>query len=399
MHDPEDRSQESEVGRHATKADQGGSCACGRGQTVLKPLVAAQEHQRVPRSILCLDIGSGTQDALLHIPGEEQENCPKFVLPSPARVVAKRIETLTAAGRAVWLYGDNMGGGFYWAMRRHLDQGLPVAAHPEAAFSLGDNPDKIRSMGVELTADCPEGYTPLYLCDFDPGFWRTFLAGAGLDYPDLILAAAQDHGFHPQESNRVGRFRLWRDFLLQAKGKPEALVFAHPPEQLTRLRTLTSRIGSGLVADTGAAAVLGALYDSEVRQRQRQEGVCVVNVGNSHVLGFLLFQDQILGVYEQHSNGRHPEEVLADLTLFRQGRLSHEQVMGQHGHGCLTLDLPAEAQGFAPTYVLGPRRALLKDSGATFLAPGGDMMLAGCFGLLQGWKYFRENAGKKVRTN
>jgi len=110
-------------------------------------------------------------------------------------------------------------------------------------------------------------------------------------------------------------------------------------------------------------------------------------VGNSHVLGFLLFQDQVLGVYEQHSQGRDPKEILADLDLFRRGELTNEQVMDQHGHGCLTMDLPAEAKDFVPTYVLGPRRALLKDSEAVFLAPGGDMMLAGCFGLLQGWKY------------
>lgn len=368
----------------------------GRGQSAMKPLVAVQKHQDNPRSILCLDIGSGTQDVLLHLPGEQQENCPKFILPSPARVIAGRIAALTKAKRAIWLYGENMGGGFYFALRRHLDQGLPAAAHPEAAFALGDNPDKVRSMGVELSMDCPAGYTPLHLCDFDPGFWRTFLAAAGLDYPDMVLAAAQDHGFHPQESNRVGRFRLWRDFLLQAQGKPEALVFINPPKQLTRLQTLKSCIGAGLVADTGAAAVLGALYEPEVRHRQRREGVCVVNMGNSHVLGFLLFQNQVLGVYEQHSQGRTPRDILADLALFRRGELRHEQVMEQFGHGCLTLDLPAEAKGFAPTYVLGPRRALLADTGATFLAPGGDMMLAGCFGLLQGWHYFQEQAASRI---
>lgn len=210
----------------------------------------------------------------------------------------------------------------------------------------------------------------------------------------MILAAVQDHGFHPQESNRTGRFRLWRDFLLKAQGRPEALVYADPPRQLTRLRTLKSRIGAGLVADTGAAAVLGALFEAEVRERNRQEGICVVNVGNSHVLGFLLFRDRILGVYEQHSQGRSREDILADLALFRQGRLSHEQVMDQYGHGCLTLDLPPQARDFAPTYVLGPKRTLLARSDATFLAPGGDMMLAGCFGLLMGWEYFSQNDRK-----
>ena len=33
--------------------------------------------------ILSLDIGSGTQDVLLALPGERAENWPRFVLPSP----------------------------------------------------------------------------------------------------------------------------------------------------------------------------------------------------------------------------------------------------------------------------------------------------------------------------
>ena len=62
--------------------------------------------------ILSLDIGSGTQDVLLALPGERAENWPRFVLPSPALGIADRIRRHTAAGRPVWLYGHNMGGGF-----------------------------------------------------------------------------------------------------------------------------------------------------------------------------------------------------------------------------------------------------------------------------------------------
>ena len=41
--------------------------------------------------ILSLDIGSGTQDVLLALPGERAENWPRFVLPSPALGIADRI--------------------------------------------------------------------------------------------------------------------------------------------------------------------------------------------------------------------------------------------------------------------------------------------------------------------
>ena len=58
--------------------------------------------------ILSLDIGSGTQDVLLALPGERAENWPRFVLPSPALGIADRIRRHTAAGhnsdglRRVW---------------------------------------------------------------------------------------------------------------------------------------------------------------------------------------------------------------------------------------------------------------------------------------------------------
>ena len=54
-----------------------------------------QKFLRGTGPVLCVDIGSGTQDALLARPGLECENWPRFVLPAPARLVAQRIRELT----------------------------------------------------------------------------------------------------------------------------------------------------------------------------------------------------------------------------------------------------------------------------------------------------------------
>lgn len=43
-----------------------------------------QKFLRNAGPVLCVDIGSGTQDALLARPGLEGENWPRFVLPAPA---------------------------------------------------------------------------------------------------------------------------------------------------------------------------------------------------------------------------------------------------------------------------------------------------------------------------
>ncbi|MFP4167810.1 MAG: DUF1786 domain-containing protein [Desulfonatronovibrionaceae bacterium] len=340
------------------------------------------------RSILCLDIGSGTQDVLYYQPRTALENCPKFILPSPAVAVSKEIEGHTRKGNNIFLFGQNMGGGFSGALRAHLEAGLRVVATSRAALALSDDPDRVTGLGVQISDNCPPGFVPVYLADFDPGFWRSWLAAAGLEYPELILACAQDHGYHPRESNRRGRFELWERFLTASRGEMSELLFAAPPVEMTRLKALAESIGAGLVADSGSAAALGALFDPAVEGRVLKEGGCIVNIGNSHTVAFLVYADRVWGVYEQHTGILTPEKLRTDLDLFRKGRLKNEEVFFERGHGCYTADLPQAAAGFAHTFVLGPKRDLLQGSDIRYPCPGGDMMLAGCFGLLKG--YFKQ---------
>ncbi len=331
---------------------------------------------------LCLDIGSGTQDVFYSNPDLEPENCPKFVLPAPARLVAARLAELTAAGRPVYLCGRNMGGGFFKAVKAHLKAGLPLAAHPDAAWALTDDPDRLRAtLGVAIADRRPDGYAPLPLADYEPGFWKAFLAAASLPEPELVLACAQDHGLHPSRSSREGRFRLWEKFLCEADGRPEALVYETPPLELTRLAVLQQSIGGGPVADSAAAAVLGLLTDPAIKARCAETGVMLVNIGNSHTVAALVYRERIYGIYEHHTGMLPPEEVWADLERFRRGALTNAEVFDKGGHGCLTLALPPQAGIFPYTSVIGPRRALLSGFDVDFPSPGGDMMLTACFGL------------------
>lgn len=331
--------------------------------------------------VLCLDIGSGTQDALLARPGLEHENWPRFVLPSPARMVAQRIRELTLLRRGLWLHGGNMGGGFSQALREHMAAGLPAAATPDAARAIHDNEAVVRGMGVELRADCPPKSIPVFLTDYAPEFWAGLLHLAGLPQPHLVLAAAQDHGCHAH-GNRQGRMRAWRD-LLAASADPCSWIYAVPPPSLTRLGALHEKTG-GPVADTGACALLGALCEPEVLERSFREGITVINVGNSHTVAALVYQGRVRGMYEHHTGMRDPALLLDDLKQFRLSWLPAEEVQASGGHGTAFGPYCEEAGSYAPTYILGPRRALLQGQGR-FLAPHGDMMLAGCFGLLWAW--------------
>lgn len=333
---------------------------------------------------LCLDIGSGTQDVLLHSPDREIENCPKFVIPSPALQIGRRIEALRMRGESIWLHGSNMGGGVTRFIRAHQKAGLAVACAESAAYTMADDLSNVTTSGVELTDNCPDGYAPVRLTDFDEAWWRRFFEAADLDWPDAVAACAQDHGFHPGSSNRIGRFKLWQHLLEEGEGRPESLIYDTPPAMLTRLADLQRDMGGGMVADTGAAAVLGALFVDEIEAHGRETGITLVNIGNSHLIAFLLYGGHIHGVYEQHTGCVDGAKLWSDLENFRRGCLPFEQVFEDRGHGCLCLDLPEAADGFRPTYVLGPQRAMLEGYDVSFPAPGGDMMLAGCFGLVKG---------------
>ena len=334
------------------------------------------------QSVLCLDVGSGTQDVLYRLPGIALENCPKFVLPSPARLVAGRIRRLTARGRAIHLSGVNMGGGFFKAVREHVQAGLAMSAHPEAALALTDDPQSITRHGVFLSDACPPGHTPVRLGDYDSGFWEGLLAQAGLDPPDVILACAQDHGCHPGRSSRQGRFTLWERFLAGTSGRMEGLLYQTPPAELTRLATLQRAIGGGPVMDTGPAAALGVLFDEDIEARVEEEGALIVNMGNSHVLGLLVHAGRLVGVYEHHTGQVDPLTLAGHLHRFRRGELGSEEVFATGGHGCMVREMSSD---FSNTFVIGPRRAELTGIEAEYPAPGGDMMLTGCFGLLKAW--------------
>ena len=89
--------------------------------------------------LLCLDVGSGTQDVLLLDTEQSVENAIQMVLPSPTVLVAQKIKAATARGDSIVLVGETMGGGpCTHALKRHLKAGFKVYATPPAARSFSD---------------------------------------------------------------------------------------------------------------------------------------------------------------------------------------------------------------------------------------------------------------------
>lgn len=357
--------------------------------------------------ILTVDIGTGTQDIFLYNSGVDLENGFKLVVPSPTMIVHRKIYQSTLRGEPILLTGVLMGGGpSQWAAEAHIQAGFPVFATPEAARSFNDDLNKVLEMGIQLVneeeaQELGKTVRMIELRDFDFNAIRLSLDpyGVNLDELDAVAVAVFDHGNAPPEvSDRQFRFDYLDDRLRSPRNSRYPLsAFAFRsseiPPIMTRLAAVVHSAESDpsfpqelplIVMDTAPAAVLGATFDPHVRERKR---VMIANVGNFHTLAFRLGLDGgIEGVFEHHTGLLDLPELEGLLGKLADGTLRNDDVFNHHGHGALIyddkpLDLDTGSFGLAVT---GPRRGMMKSSRLRpyFAVPFGDMMIAGCFGLL-----------------
>jgi len=355
--------------------------------------------------ILTVDVGTGTQDIFLYDSKLDLENGFKLVVPSPTMILFRRLQEATRAGQAVLLEGVIMGGGpSQWAVEAHLKAGLAVYATPQAARSFNDDLDKIREMGIQLVSEDEAkrlSLQPDLLClelrDFDFRLISRALGhfGIRLDDLDATAVAVFDHGDSPADySDRQFRFD-YLDERIRAENRLSAFAFLaeQVPPIMTRLQAVVqSARDTGetllehtplVVMDTAPAAVLGATFDPRVARCRR---VLIANVGNFHTLAFRLGPGGIEAVFEHHTGLLDLPRLEALLRALADGSLKHADVFGDHGHGALIYDsTPLHLdEGDFGVVVAGPRRSLMQPSGLRpyFAVPFGDMMIAGCFGLL-----------------
>lgn len=351
--------------------------------------------------ILAVDVGTGTQDILLYDSDLELENCLKLVMPSPTMLIARQVKAATRQRRPLLLTGVTMGGGpSQWAVEDHVRAGLLVYATPAAARSFNDEIEVVeREMGIRVVSEDEatalrrrhnSGLVALELKDFDYSAIQRAFAAFGLDLaPDALAVAVFDHGNAPPGySDRQFRF----DYLLERiRGHNRLSAFAYlapdVPPSMTRMQAVARSAGFDgqvLIMDTAPAAVLGALLDPRVGGER--DALFVANVGNFHTLVFRLRPGTpfaIEGVFEHHTGLVTCDKLDALIARLAEGTLQHEEVFNDQGHGALVFDQrPAPVDLLA---VVGPRRSLMRASRHRpyFAVPYGDMMLAGCFGLLR----------------
>jgi len=348
--------------------------------------------------ILTIDIGTGTQDIFLYDSNLHIENGFKMVVPSPTMIIRRQIQHATLAKQPILIQGEMMGGGpSSWAVEDHLRTGLKVYATPLAAKTINDDLDKVRKIGVQVISegeamDLPKDIQRITFGDLNmPAITQAF-ENYGVDLSDLsaIAVGVFDHGDAPTNvSDRKFRFD-YLDERIKAKNSLSTFAFSanNIPNSMTRLQTV-GKVSSQLscpmiVMDTAPSAIFGACFDPVVLGRKKK---IIVNIGNFHTLAIRLNDNKIEGMFEHHTGEIDLNKLELLLMSLADGTLTNEDVYNDMGHGALlyTKEKLKFGEGDFDIVVTGPRRSLVSKQAKLrpyFAAPYGDMMIAGCFGLL-----------------
>ncbi|MFC1959102.1 DUF1786 domain-containing protein [Chloroflexota bacterium] len=376
--------------------------------------------------ILAVDVGTGTQDILLYDTDLQPENCFKLVMPSPTMMIARQVKAATKQGQPVLLDGVLMGGGpCTWAVRDHAKAGYPVFCTPAAARTFDDDLGRVAQMGIQLVSDdeaaqltrSRSDLVHLTLRDFDYSMIAGAFAAFGHSLElDGVAVAVFDHGAAPPDvSDRQFRFDYLGERIRETSqlstdrlAASQLSAFAFPSDQVPSIMTrLQAVVDSApltgvpadmplMVMDTAPAAVLGATLDPAVGERDR---VVVANVGNFHALAFQLGPAGIEGVFEHHTGEIDTPRLDTLLSTLADGTLTHEDVFNDMGHGALVVQSTPHALDFVA--VTGPRRNMMRQSrfDTYFAVPFGDMMIAGCFGLVRAWADVYPNAWAELMAS
>ncbi len=375
--------------------------------------------------ILTVDIGTGTQDIFLYDSNLDIENGFKLVLPSPTMMVHRRLKRSLPSREPILLTGHQMGGGpSAWAIEEYARAGIPVYMTPSAATTINDVMDKVEALGIKIVEeDEVEGLKhalskvegskvlSLELKDFDfELISRTFNDyGVSLDDLSAIAVAVFDHGNAPAGvSDRQFRFD-YLDERIRARNSLSAFAYLSKdiPKIMTRLHSVADSAGELpcplIVMDTAPAAVIGAGFDPQVAAR-KQKIVC--NVGNFHTLAFRLGEKGIEGVFEHHTGEIDLAKLVGLIRKLADGSLKHQDVFDDMGHGALMYSEEKFEFGIDEfdVVVTGPRRSLFVGAKHAlpllrpyFAVPFGDMMIAGCFGLLAATAEIMPELGEIIR--
>lgn len=350
------------------------------------------------KNILTIDIGAGTMDLLCYVPEEQMHY--KAVVKSPVHTMAAAINATTGD---LLVRGVEMGGGPVTAALQARVQSAEVIISSAAAATIHHDPARVAAMGLQIIAEEAADdlantgrYESITLGDIELDRIRQIVTGFGLPFEfETVAVCAQDHGVAPVGVSHLDfRHQLFKARLDKAPYAHNLLYSAdHIPDEFNRLKSIAGAVHqlptqSVYVMDSGMAAILGAAMDPSVQGRST---FMVLDIATSHTVAAVMRQTELLGQMEYHTHDitlDRLEQLVRDLP---EGRLTHEQILVEGGHGAYL----REAPGFDRIEAIvatGPKRRLMLDSTlpVTWGAPWGDNMMTGCAGLIEAVRLRRQ---------
>lgn len=334
--------------------------------------------------ILAIDVGSGTQDIMLYDSGESIENSPKLVMPSPTRIIADRI---SKSKGDLFISGETMGGGpINRAVKDHLNKGNKVFMTENAARTIRDDLNFVKSLGIEIVPSSEvekyKNLTEIELKDVDLNAIGGALSKFGVDpHFDFLGVAVQDHGFMEGVGDRNFRFMKIREKLDVPKPPEEFAYFGEAPDYFTRINAVFRMLKgyNTTIMDSKFASVCGATCDRYVKDLEK---FVVMDIGNGHTLAAAFDNGKIRGVFEHHTRNMTPDKIELFVKKLVDGSITHEEVHEDHGHGAWSLQPIGDFEAIVAT---GPRRKVLEktDFNVHYAAPAGDVMMTGPAGLIK----------------
>jgi len=340
---------------------------------------------------LMIDIGAGTMD-ILYYDARSGEHF-KAVAMSPVRHIALQIEQ--TPGPLV-VTGVEMGGGPVTQILQQRLQQSNVIMDSSAAATLHHDLERVRDWGFTLFDDArideaieDPGYSPVILGDVQPVRIARIVEGLGveMDFAAVVLCA-QDHGVAPRGVSHLDfRHNLFKK-MLDRDPLPHSLLFRSDevPEAFNRLTCMAAtaeclNAEEVYVMDSGMAAVAGGAQDAAAFKRSP---VVILDVATSHTVIAALEGDRIAGIVEYHTKDITRERIETLIKDLADGRIEHEQVLAEGGHGAYL----RKAVGFENLQAIiatGPKRRIMAGSSLPIVwgAPWGDNMMTGTVGMLE----------------
>jgi uncharacterized protein (DUF1786 family) len=319
-----------------------------------------------------------------------------MVLPSPSRSYAEKIKEATRKKVDLWIKGYTIGGGpITSAIKNHIFNGNNVYMTSSAAYSLRNNVEEVKRIGVEVINNY-EGkdveeifFDEVHLNKYD-AFLKYF--SETVKNVDLVAISVKDHGVPTVGlSNREFRIRKFKELLEKDSNLNSFLMCEKDvPDFFIRMKSSIKASKHFLpnvnvcVMDTSPSAVYGCLEDPRVKSSNT---VLAVNVGNGHTMAAVVRHEKMLGFFEHHTGRLSCKKLEFLLKKLVNGELTHEEVFDDGGHGAVLLEQMPGLPEIDIIAVTGPMRSLLDESSLKFIqaSPGGDVMMTGTIGILKAY--------------